>query len=285
MGGIHQIILMRFLIYIFLLCGVLKAQTFFKGRITNEKNEGIPYASIGSIKQNIGILSDENGSFNLELSDYNEADSIKFFAIGYKERYISISELIKEGLNEFQLLEEGKVLEEVEVSAKKLYRKKVGVIKYDKTNCSGFVGIGSNWKGVETAIRIPNSNKQLLKVVDFQFYIIKNTLTDSLMFRLNVYSSNEFLPTKNILKKSIVFKTAVKQGEVSLDLSAYDIRAYDDFFVSLECLMEKVDIKDFCFAGENKEPSYIREGVFRKWKRVKGGGGAFNVSVLYQRKS
>jgi hypothetical protein len=275
---------MRFLLHMILVCGVLKAQTVITGKLVNEKNEGIPFASIGSIKQNTGVLSNDNGSFTLELNEYNETDSIKFFAIGYKERTIPIVELKTNSLNELRLQQDDKTLEEVEVSAKKLYRKKLGVIKYDKTNCSGFVGIGKNWKGVETAIRIPNSNKQLMKVVDFQFYIIKNTLPDSLTFRLNIYSSNEFFPTKNMLKRSIVFKTAVKQGEVSLDLSAYDIKAYDDFFVSLECLMEQVDIKDFCFAGQNNEPSYIREGVFKKWKKVRGGGGAFNVSVLYQKK-
>jgi hypothetical protein len=274
----------RLLIYIFLFGNVLKAQTIVRGKLTNEKNEGISYASVGSVKQNTGVLSDENGFFTLELPAYNETDSIKLFAIGYKERFISIVELKTGSLNELRLWEEGNILDEIEVSAKKLYRKKLGVVKYDKTNCSGFVGIGSNWKGVETAIRISNSNKQLLKIVDFQFYIIKNALKDSLTFRLNIYSSNEFYPTKNILKKSLVFKTVVKQGEVSLDLSAYDIKVYDDFYVSLECLMEKVDIKDFCFAGENNEPAFIREGVFKKWKKVRGGGGAFNVSVLSQKK-
>ena len=68
---------------------------------------------------------------------------------------------------------------------------------------------------------------------------------------MNIYSSNEFYPTKNILKKSIVFKTAIKQGEVTLDLSTYDIKAYNDFFVSLECLMEKVSINEFCFANSD----------------------------------
>lgn len=275
---------MRFLFHIFLIFGVLKAQTIISGKLTNEKNEAIPYASVGSIKQNTGVLSDENGFFNLELASYNETDSIKLFAIGYKERNISILEIKTSGLNELRLREEGKTLDEVNVTAKKLYRKKLGIVKYDKTNCSGFVGIGSNWKGVEIGIRIPNANKQLLKIVDFHFYVIKNTMPDSLIFRLNVYSSSEYYPTKNILKKPIIFKTAVKQGEVSLDLSAYDIKAYDDFFVSLECLMEKVDIKDFCFAGQNSEPSYIRDGVFKKWKKMRGGGGAFNVSVLYQKK-
>lgn len=275
---------MRILLLIILFTGILNAQTFITGKLIDDKNEGIAFASIGSIKLNTAILSDDKGFFTLELQNYNESDSIKLYAIGFKERYIPIVQLKTSGLNELRLFADDKMLEEVEVSAKKLYRKKLGVTKYDKTNCSGFVGIGNNWKGVETAIRIPNDSKKLLKVADFQFFIIKNVLPDSLMFRLNIYSSNEYYPTKNILKRSIIFKTAVKQGEVSLDLSAYDIKAYDDFFVSLECLMEKVDISQFCFAGQNNEPSYIREDVFKKWKKMRGGGGAFNVSVLYLKK-
>ncbi len=262
----------------------LSAQVSISGKIVDEKNEAIPYAAIGSLKHTTAVLSNEKGIFRLELSEYDEADSIKFYAIGYKEQYISIVQLKTPGANEIRLLSSDQQLEEVEVNAKKLFRKKLGITNYDKTNCTGFVGLENNWKGVEAAIRIPNDNKKLLKVVDFQFYIIKNQLPDSLVFRLNIYSSNEFYPTKNILKKSIIFKTNVKQGEVSLDLSSYDIRAYDGFFVSLECLMEKVSIKDFCFAGQNSEPAYIRESVFKKWKKVRGGGGAFNVSVLYQKK-
>jgi hypothetical protein len=275
---------MRILLCIVLLSTFLNAQTIISGKLIDDKNDGIAFASIGSIKTNAAVLSDDKGLFTLELKDYNETDSIKFYAIGYKERYIPIVQLQTSGLNELRLEQDEKTLETVEVTAKKLYRKKLGVLKYDKTNCSGFVGIGNNWKGVETAIRIGNPGKQLLKVVNFQFFVIKNTLIDSLTFRLNVYSASEFYPTKNILKNSIIIKTAVKQGEVSLDLSAYDIRVYDDFFVSLECLMEKVDISEFCFAGQNDEASYIREDVFKKWKKVRGGGGAFNVSVLSQRK-
>jgi hypothetical protein len=276
---------MRILLTIFFLTTFLNAQTIISGKLIDDKNMGIAYASIGSIKTNVAALSDEKGFFTLELKEYNETDSIKIYAIGFKERYIPIIQLQTSGLNELRLWPDERTLEAVEVTAKKLYRKKVGVVKYDKTNCSGFVGIGNNWKGVETAIRIPNPNKQLLKIVDFQFFVIKNTLADSLTFRLNFYSASDFYPTKNILKNSIIFRTVVKQGEVSLDLSNYDIRVYDDFFISLECLMEKVDISQFCFAGQNNEASYIREDVFKKWKKVRGGGGAFNVSVLYQKKN
>lgn len=275
---------MRIVFYILFILGISKAQTIITGKLIDENNEAIAFASIGSTKLNAAVLSNESGFFELSLTNYDETDSIKLYAIGFKERFVPIVQFKTSGLNELRLWKDDKMLEEVEVSAKKLYRKKLGVAKYDKTNCSGFVGIGSNWKGVETAIRIPNNGKHLVKIVDFQFFIIKNTLPDSLMFRLNFYSANEYFPTKNILKRSIIFKTSVKQGEVSLDLSSYDIKAYDDFFVSLECLMDKVDISQFCFAGENGEPSYIREDVFKKWKKVRGGGGAFNVSVLYQKK-
>ena len=276
----------RYLVFLpSVLFSILSAQISISGKIIDDKNEVIPYAAIGSLKHTTAVLSNEKGTFRLELGVYDETDSIKFYAIGYKEQYIPIIQLKTSGPNEIRLLPSDQQLAEVEVNAKKLFRKKLGVTTYDKTNCTGFVGLENNWKGVEAAIRITNDNKKLMNVVDFQFYIIKNQLPDSLVFRLNIYSSNEFYPTKNILKKSIIFKTNAKQGEVSLDISAYDIRAYDDFFVSLECLMEKVSIKDFCFAGQNSEPAYIRESVFNKWKKVRGGGGAFKVSVLYQKKS
>ena len=274
-----------YLIFLFSILYNLSAQVIISGKIIDDKNEAIPYAAIGSLKHATAVLSNDKGSFRLELSEYDQADSIKFYAIGYTEQYIPITQLKTSGANEIRLWPSDQQLEEVEVSAKKLFRKKLGVTKYDKTNCTGFVGLENNWKGVETAIRISNENKKLMKIVDFQFYIIKNQLPDSLVFRLNIYSSNEFYPTKNILKRAIVFKTNIKQGEVSLDLSPYDIKAYDDFFVSVECLMEKVSITDFCFAGQNSEPAYIRESVFKKWKKVRGGGGAFNVSVLYQKKN
>ena len=277
---------MRLLLFlIFSILYKLSAQVIISGKIIDDKNEVIPYAAVGSLKHSTATLSNDQGSFRIELSEYDETDSIKFSAIGYKEQYIPINQLKTSGTNEIRLWPSDQQLEEVEVSAKKLFRKKLGVINYDKTNCTGFVGLENNWKGVETAIKIPNESKKLMKIVDFQFYIIKNQLPDSLVFRLNIYSSNEFYPTKNILKRAIVFKTNIKQGEVSLDLSPYDIKAYDDFFVSVECLMEKVSITDFCFAGQNSEPAYIRESVFKKWKKVRGGGGAFNVSVLYQKKN
>lgn len=261
----------------------LHSQTTLTGSLIDEDTkEPIPFASVGSKLTKAAVLTNEKGSFKLTLQNYNESDSIQFFAIGYFEYTVSIKEL--NPTKQFKLKASAVSLDEVQVSAKKLYNKKLGITNYDKRNCSGFIDLENNWKGVETAIRLPNSDHKRLQVKDFSFYIIKNTITDTLTFRLNFYSSNQYYPTRNILKKPIIFKTTIKQGEFKLDLMDYNIIAYDDFYVSLECLMDKVSINDFCFAGENSEPSYVRENAIHKWKKIRGGGAAFNVTVLYSKK-
>jgi hypothetical protein len=261
----------------------LHSQTTLTGSLIDEDTkEVIPFASVGSKLTKTAVLTNEKGNFKLTLQNYNESDSIQFFAIGYFELTVSIKDL--NSAKQFKLKASAVSLDEVQVSAKKLYNKKLGVTNYDKRNCSGFIDLENNWKGVETAIRLPNSDHKRLQVKDFSFYIIKNTINDTLTFRLNFYSSNQYYPTRNILKKPIIFKTAIKQGEFKLDLMEYNIIAYDDFYVSLECLMDKVSITDFCFAGENSEPSYVRENAIHKWKKIRGGGAAFNVTVLYSKK-
>ncbi|MBL7917739.1 MAG: hypothetical protein JNM96_05035, partial [Bacteroidia bacterium] len=208
-------------------------------------------------------------------------DSIKIYAIGYFDTLISINEFIKDKNYVIELKQNVFELTEVEIQSKKLYTTKLGVTKYDKRNCSGFIDFENNWKGVETAIRFTNKEGRFVKLKDFSFFIIKNNLKDSLKFRLNVYSANKFYPTRNVLKKSIIFTTANSVGEKTIDLTEYSIGVYGDFYVSLECLMDKVSIEDFCFAGEITEPSFVRESAFKKWKKVRGGGAAFNVTVTY----
>ncbi len=275
---------MRSIIFIYLLFAstLISSQILFKGKIINAKSEEpIAYTAVGFVKSGLSTLSNEKGYFELELKKWDKNDTLKCYAIGHKVLNISANELKESTSNILRIEEEVTELEEIEISAKKLYEKKIGVTDYDKRNCSGFVGLNDNWKGVETGIRLPNKNHKLYRVKNFSFYIIKNNLTDTLSFRLNFYSSNQFYPSRNILKKPIIFKTIAKEGEVTIDLSEYNIFAYDDFYVSMECLMEKVSIADFCFAGEIKEPSYVRENAFRKWKKIRGGGAAFNVTVLY----
>jgi len=173
-------------------------------------------------------------------------------------------------------------LKEVEISAKNSGYTILGTGKYSTGICTAFAGENNNWKGEQAAIQANNKITTPVYIESFGFYIVKNTYPDSLQFRIMFYDIDEKgYPGKTFLKKPILFKTNVKQGEVKIDLKEYYIITTGDFFISLECLEEKMESTKFCFSGSIKVPSFCKTSAFGKWVRVKGGGGDFNVKVSF----
>jgi hypothetical protein len=260
-----------------------KALGIYSAKITDASAKtGIPFASVGIKGKNIGTVADENGNFELSILKCSGDDTLKVSAIGYKTKAFTVSEA-KQSMNKIIYLEPQIVkLNEVVVTSKKVKRKVLGTSKYSTKNCSAFQGLEGNWRGEEAAIRANNEEGKSVFIEDFNFYIIQNKYEDSLVFRLMLYSvDNRNLPGPTFLNKPIIFKTAVKQGIVHVDLRNYNIVHEGDFFISLECLMNKMEQTKFCFAGSIGVPSYVKTSTFMHWYRVKGGGADLNVTVSY----
>ena len=264
----------------------LKAQVSINGLVLDKSNkQALAYASIGIIGKPLGTISNEAGEFALTLSQKNNTDSLKIFSIGYLPKVVLVSEYITHPIKPIELEAAPVQLEEVVVHSKKVKFKKLGANTYSKNNCTGFADATNNWKGSEAAVLIRNSKNVLIE--SFSFYVIQNKYSDSLLFRLMFYKKikNDWVgPT--FLKKPIIFKLGIKQGEFTLDLKEYNIRCNADFFVSLECLMDKMEITKFCYSGSIDIPSYYKVKAFSKWHSTtgtrNGGGGAdYNVKVSY----
>jgi hypothetical protein len=242
--------------------------------------QGIPYASIGIAGTQLGTLTDENGNFKLAVQHLS--DTLKISSIGYTNLSIVCNQLAKNAGNLFYLKPEVFDLKEVEVKARLLSYKTLGSANYSKNICTAFVGENANWRGEQAAIQANNIAGTTVYLESFGFYIIKNIYTDSLQFRIMLYEIDaKGYPGKTFLKKPILFKTNVKQGEVKIDLKEYYINTTGDFFISLECLEEKMEANKFCFAGSIKVPSFVKTSAFANWIRAKGGGGDFNIKVSY----
>lgn len=272
----------RFLLF-FIVGTSLKAQVLLSGTITESKSGlPIPYASIGISGKHYGTLSNEKGVFKLSLPYITDKDTLKISAIGFESIVYTKSEM-KGLVNKLISLEPLSVnLSEVKISAKSVKKKVLGTKSYSVKNCSAFISEENNWLGAQAAIKAGNKKGQSVYIEDFNFYIIKNTSDDSLKFRLMFYSvSPKGYPAKTFLKKPVVFKTNVKQGVVTVDLKNYYITTDDDFFISLECLEEQMDVTKFCFAGSIATPSFAKSSAFHPWKQVKGGGADFNITVSY----
>ncbi len=286
---------MKFILFLILFSQILFSQTVIKGVIIdNSTNKGIPFASIGIIGKNIGSVSDEEGNFEFTLATNLKFDSLKVFSIGYKPTVFLVSEFIKETNKTIKLINLPTQLEEVVVKSKKVKYKTLGTTNYTKNNCTGFADIEGNWKGSEAAILVRNKKNVLME--NFSFYVIQNKYNDSLRFRLNIYE--RIAPPKDapkwlgddwvgstLLKKAIIFKVGTKQGEFTLPIRDYNIHTDKDFFISLECLMDEMEITKFCYSGSADVASYYKVKAFAKWHRTGGsrggGGGDFNVKVSY----
>ncbi|MGZ3865045.1 MAG: carboxypeptidase-like regulatory domain-containing protein [Bacteroidia bacterium] len=249
-----------------------------------ETKQPVPFASVGISGTNYGTLAAHNGQFKLSLR--NNSDSIHISSIGYNNLVIAASQLKGNADQVFLLRPEAYELSEVKVNAGDKEYKTLGTSKYSKNICTAFSGENSNWLGEQAAIQVNYKEGYTVYLESFAFYIIKNVYEDSLQFRIMLYEVNMYgYPGKTFLKKPILFKTNVKQGEVRVDLRDFEISTDNDFFISLECLEEKMEASKFCFAGSIKVPSFVKTSPFAHWIRVKGGGGDFNVKVYYSKKN
>lgn len=264
----------------------VSAQILVNGHVIDSNTkEGLPYVSIGIPGTICGTVSDENGRFKLLLQrGVKPVDSLHFQVIGYQSKALSLSSLDSLSLNTIQLDPGGVTLEEVVVSSGKRRYKRLGNTRYSKNNCTGFTDVNGNWKGSETAVLFRNQKPAQLEY--FAFYVIQNNYSDSLIFRLKFYSRREKDWVGAPFNKAVLFRVGPGPGEVKIDLSAQNIQVHSDFFVSLECLMDEMDIRKFCYSASLKVPSYYKVKAFSKWHSTRGtgngGGGAdFNVLISF----
>lgn len=270
-----------FILYLFFIQRVysqIQITAFIKDQ---ETQKGIPYASVSIVGTALGTLTNENGKLELKIPSVSTNDTLKISAIGYSDQYVIVKDI---SLNTIYLDPIVYDLTEVKVKPKKVGYKYLGTNDYSDNTCTSFMDKGDNWLGKQAAILAGNKPGTSVYIESFGFYIIKNEYTDSLTFRLMLYEIDERgYPGKTFLKKPIIFSTQVKQGEVRLDLRDQHISTSNDFFISLECLEEKMEASKFCFAGSIKTPSYFKSSPVSRWGKVKGGGGAFNIKVSYKK--
>jgi hypothetical protein len=250
---------------------------------------GLGFVGIGIMGTSIGTLSDKNGKFELTVPLAMSSDSLLFFAIGYKPVRFKCMDLTARSGDSILLEALPLELAEVQVISKKLNYKMLGTTRYSKTTCTGFASMNGNWRGSESAILV--RNKRTVHLEEFSFFVIHNTYEDSLPFRLTFYSMPPQDPDQDaeignwvgptFLKKPIIFKLGTRHGQFTLPLRDYGIYASGNFFISLECLIDEMDIARFCYTSSPQEPGYFKVKLFSSWRKDPGQGPDFNVKVSY----
>jgi len=273
--------IMRFtiLLLLLLITCTSKGQNLFSGKLLDkESNHPIIYANIGIVGKNVGTVSNLNGDFELKLSDEYKDDTLKITAIGFKDmihRVSSFKKLFSENQTirmEQQVVE----LNEIVVSGKELKEVTLG----NKT-ASKFMSLGfsSNDLGNELGIKV-KIKKSPTHIKSFNTTIAENGY-DSLKFRINFYQIKKNNPDKKIPTKDIIVVTKIKNGQLSFDLTDYNIVVYDDFYVTLEWI-EDLGGDDLKFSASRFGNHIVTRMTSQgNWEKISIVSIGFNVTALH----
>ena len=257
---------MNFILLFFCSFVTIAEGQVLEGIVVNSiTNEPLPYSNVGILNKNIGTVTNENGTFKLDVSKFSSTDTIRISYIGYETLDTLGLNTDSENKTIIRLKPHEIQLPEVQITNRKTKTFISGnTVKWDKVSFTFM----SKQLGAELGTLIKLKNRALLEQI--RFHIIKTTL-DSLVLRVNIYDVVNGLPCNNLLKEPIIIRARNVVGDVNVDLSDYNIVIDDDFVICLENFKELGNSKSeiYISAGVFNNPSYSRLGSQGKWYKVR----------------
>lgn len=239
------------------------------GKVSDvESKNSIPYASVGLLHKNAGVVADSNGLFSLNLESFSESDTLRISAIGFEEQNFLVAHcktyFINDGIFNFELVPKVKDIDEVKISPTS---SKIITSGNNIKSSMIIAGFQNKNRGAELGTVLKYSKKRKGQILSFNFNITGH-LNDTILFRINVYDLKNGVPNKNILDEPIFFKSIPTEGKLTLDVSELDLFIKEDCFLSIE-LIDQLDFEGLFFnAAFLKSPSYHRETPLDDWVKA-----------------
>jgi hypothetical protein len=205
------------------------SQVTIKGKVTEENETPIPYASVKLMHHTSGIVTDTAGYFKLSISASKQNDTIVISSIGYESLYIPVRSALKN--SGFILKSSNQKMDAVVIKS------------FGKEDIAGaqseIVGYFRSWNTGRTggeigrSINVPHKEYQISKI-RFKIY----SSCDTCVIRLHIREFINRLPGTDLLKDTIektIIKADVADKAYEFDLSQYNIiLSKENIFVSFE---------------------------------------------------
>jgi len=217
----------------------LIAQTI-QGKVLDiETKETLAFVQIGILNKNIGVLTDENGLFQLDQNRIQDLDSLVFSYLGYAPQIVSFQELKTSSTPTIFLTKQIFELPDVNIQAKALTKnKKIG---YKKTPLkmfhTGWSNKGMNRNLVDDPVgergTIIKLKGKTALIKNINFHIADNEY-DSILCRIHLYSIKDGLPDKELTQENVFVKTAQKYGWVTVPIDHLELVLQEDVIATVE---------------------------------------------------
>lgn len=181
----------------FIICNGVFGQTI-TGKIMDTDNNPIPYATL-QIGPNYGVITNEEGVFNLETDAFSDTDTVSISCLGYKSKTFKLSDFNKETYILEPSINE---LSEVFITNKELSVEEI----LDRVKAN----ISKNYTS-EGRQRIFKRQSSNFKLQDFDFDVVKST-------NLKKAKIKDFNKKFDSIKGSVINKTSKYFEDVLLDV-------------------------------------------------------------------
>ncbi len=244
------------LLAIVLFMGVLTSgfsQITLTGKVLEQdSNIPISYANIGILNTTTGTISNNDGSFTIEIPASYLGKNVLFSAIGYEKKSLTINAFKEDAEVIIYLNEKAFDLDEVIISASaKEVKERNSWLGNRKKNLlfQGMLSANSSSAGAAMTLLIDRKEHSDLEFMDkVSLFITKNTLPE---FKIRVRFlevDHNNLPGDDLFGESIIVSSTIKRGWLDFDLSPYKYRIrYTSFFIMFEWILDdkaRIDIVD-----------------------------------------
>ena len=222
---------MRFTLVLLIAFWVRAEAQIVRGVIKDASTkQPLAYVHVGVFNKNMGVISHENGEFEIDLSHALPDDELGFSMIGHETKKVRVENVGNEYL-EIQLTPKQYMLKEVIVRDRKKETKKLGRTQPSKwtTGQSGKTDFGF---GGEWGLRINHEGKKYW-LNDVQFHLRYNT-ADSVLYRIQIYSIKDNLPFESLLKKDLFVKSYKNKKWIIAYCEDQQIQIDQDVIVTFE---------------------------------------------------
>ena len=206
-------------------------QTLVKGKVVDAETEkAIPFVNIGVKAQAIGTVSDEAGTFMLQVKQ--SSDVLSFSSIGYESTDISAQAFDNQSI--VKLVPKKYNIAQIEITASRFGSEdRIFGVRNETRGHS--VGFGSRQLGTEIAAPIHIEQATYIKSAHF---VINHAKGDSMVFRVNIYDFSEEQIGENILTENIIIREAQRKGTITIDLTPYDLVLDNSVLLALEWIKD-----------------------------------------------
>lgn len=240
--------------------------------------EPIPFARIGILDENYGVISNENGEFSIDLTNVDKNKNLVVQVGGYENYSIKIQNINSKNF-EISLNEKVQNIQAVILKKQKFTETNWGSNSHSQKILFAYYPERTNEdKSKEIAVYFGNSKK--VKINKINVNVAELKADQPLQISFNIYSIKDKLPFESIVSENlttILTNDKIKDGVFTFDISDRDIWVEkEDFFVSMQVLNS---FGGYLFLSGSLFHTFYKRDFYSKWDKMSIAEPSINIDV------